>query len=123
MAQIARALRQCNTLRCTQTPPLPHVYLHTDASQAVGKLLVHVDTLGVDYVTLAGHKFYGPRMGLLYRRICKPGFLLGDEMDGPGTRETGKNSAYPAPLYPIFFGGGQEYGLRSGYVLGSVPSL
>jgi len=42
--------------------------LHTDAAQAVGKVPVKVDELSADLVTIAGHKFYGPRVGALYHR-------------------------------------------------------
>lgn len=64
--------------------------MHTDAAQAAGKLPVNVDDLGVDLLTLAFHKFYGPKgIGALYLR--------------QGT-----------PLKPILFGAGQEQGLRPG---------
>lgn len=52
--------------------------------------------LGVDYLTIAGHKFYGPRMGALYVR-------------GLESKAT--------PLAPLLYGGGQERGYRSGWVL------
>ena len=48
------------------------VLLHSDAAQAVGKIPVDVNDLGVDYLTVAGHKFYGPRIGALYRRANCP---------------------------------------------------
>ncbi len=45
------------------------VLLHTDASQAVGKIPVLVDELGVDLLTVAGHKLYAPKgIGALYIR-------------------------------------------------------
>ncbi|MDQ7831971.1 MAG: cysteine desulfurase family protein [Desulfovibrionaceae bacterium] len=64
--------------------------MHVDASQAVGKIDVNVDTLGADFLTIAGHKLYAPKgVGALYVR-------------------TGRE------LPPLLLGGGQEGGLRSG---------
>lgn len=68
------------------------IYLHTDAAQAIGKLKVNVNDLGVDYLTIVGHKFYAPRIGAIYRKS-------------------------QSPLNPIFFGGGQENGYRPGITL------
>lgn len=69
--------------------------MHTDAAQAIGKVPVNVADLGVDYLTIVGHKFYGPRIGALYVRNLDK---------GPHSR----------PLKPVFLGGGQEWGYRSG---------
>ncbi|KAH3697991.1 selenocysteine lyase-like [Dreissena polymorpha] len=69
------------------------IYVHTDAAQAIGKISVDVQSLGVDYLTIVGHKFYGPRIGAVYTR-------------GLAKSET--------PLFPVFYGGGQEKGLRAG---------
>jgi cysteine desulfurase len=66
------------------------VPVHTDAAQAVGKIRVDVGALGVDLLTLVGHKMYAPKgIAALYVR--------------PGLR-----------LEPLVYGGGQERGLRSG---------
>jgi cysteine desulfurase len=55
---------------------------HTDAAQSVGKVRVRVEDLGVDYLTVAGHKFYAPKgIGALY---IKNGSKLPPMMHGAG---------------------------------------
>lgn len=65
-------------------------YVHTDATQAAGKIPVSVIEWGVDYLTLSGHKIYGPKgIGALYVRSG-------------------------APIVPLVRGGHQENGVRAG---------
>lgn len=66
------------------------VFLHTDAVQAVGKIPVQVNELGVDALSFSGHKFYGPKgVGGLYLKDAEC-------------------------IEPLVHGGGQENGLRCG---------
>ena len=65
---------------------------HTDAAQAAGRIPLDVEAAGIDLMSLSGHKLYGPKgIGALYVR------------HRPRAR-----------LEPLFSGGGQERGLRSG---------
>lgn len=80
------------------------ILFHTDAVQAAAYLDVNVQSLGVDLLSLGGHKFYGPKgVGALYVR--------------EGTR-----------LIPHMTGGGQEFNLRAGtqnvpYIVGFAEAL
>jgi cysteine desulfurase len=66
------------------------VLFHSDTAQSIGKVPVQTDSLGVDLLTLAGHKFYAPKgAGALYVK--------------KGT-----------PLEPLIHGAGHEHGLRAG---------
>jgi len=66
------------------------VLVHTDAAQSVGKIPMQVKDLGVDLLTLAGHKLYAPKgIGALYVR-------------------------QGIQLEPLIYGGGQESGRRAG---------
>lgn len=66
------------------------ILFHTDAVQAVGKIPVRVEELGVDMLSLTAHKFYGPKgAGALYVRSG-------------------------VEIAPLFFGGHQENALRPG---------
>ena len=68
------------------------VWFHTDAAQAVAKVPVDVEASKIDLLSISGHKIYGPKgIGILYVRRR------------PRVR-----------LEPLFSGGGQERGLRSG---------
>jgi cysteine desulfurase len=78
LADIARATRSRGVL------------LHSDAAQSVGKMPVDVDDLGVDLLTIVGHKMYAAKgIAALYIRSG-------------------------VQLHPLVGGGGQERGLRAG---------
>ncbi len=67
--------------------------VHCDAAQAIGKIPVDVAECGVDLLSASAHKLYGPKgVGALWIRHRRP----------------------PIALETLFFGGGQEGGLRSG---------
>lgn len=67
-------------------------FFHTDAAQAIGRIAIDVNEMGIDLMSLTAHKVYGPKgIGALYVRRR------------PRVR-----------LVPLFDGGGQERGFRSG---------
>jgi cysteine desulfurase len=76
------------------------VFFHTDAAQAVGKIPLDVEEMGIDLLSISAHKLYGPKgIGALFLRSRNP-------------------RVRPEPL---FEGGGHERGLRSGTL--PVPSI
>jgi selenocysteine lyase len=87
VAELFKALQASRRAASQADASSPLPLLHTDAAQAVGKVPVAVGELGADMLTLAGHKFYGPRVGALCHRV---------------------------PLTPMLYGGGQEGGRRPG---------
>jgi cysteine desulfurase len=76
------------------------VLFHTDAAQAAGKVPLDVTAMGIDLLSLTGHKYYGPKgAGALFVRKRKPRLSLVCQIDG----------------------GGHENGLRSGTL--NVPGI
>ncbi len=68
------------------------VFFHTDAAQAFGKIPLDVEKMHIDLMSISGHKIYGPKgIGAIYIRRK------------PRVR-----------IKPLFSGGGQERGIRSG---------
>jgi cysteine desulfurase len=69
------------------------VLFHTDAAQAVGRIPLDVEALGIDLLSMCAHKCYGPKgVGALYLRARRPRIQVA----------------------PLLHGGGHERGLRSG---------
>jgi cysteine desulfurase len=69
------------------------VLLHVDGAQAVGKIPFEASAWGVDFVSMSGHKIYGPKgIGAFYIN----------------------SERAPYQLVPLMHGGGQEFGIRSG---------
>ena len=88
IAEIGELLKEVNLER--EKSNLPQIYFHTDAVQAMNYLDCDVKKLGVDLLSLSGHKIYGPKgIGALYIK--------------QGTK-----------IKSIQYGGGHEFGKRAG---------
>ena len=80
IASVSRTVKEIN----------PRTYIHTDAIQAYGKLIIRPKELGVDMLTVSGHKIHGPK---------GTGFIYINEK---------------VNISPIILGGGQQKDRRSG---------
>ena len=75
------------------------VLFHTDATQAVGKIPVDVEEMGIDLLSLSGHKMYGPKgIGALYVRRKDPRVRLDAMMDGGGHERGMRSGTLPVPM-------------------------
>jgi cysteine desulfurase len=81
------------------------VLFHTDAAQSVGKIPTEVDELGLDLLSVAGHKLYGPKgVGALYIRT---GTRLEPLMHGAG-HERGRRAGTESALLDVGLGAAAE---------------
>jgi cysteine desulfurase len=72
------------------------VLLHVDAAQAAGHIPLTIDKLGIDLLSLSGHKFYGPKgIGAL---LVRPGLKLAAQLHGGGQQDGRRAGTLPVPL-------------------------
>ncbi|WP_299617238.1 aminotransferase class V-fold PLP-dependent enzyme [Pelagibius sp.] len=73
-------------------------YFHSDAAQAVGKIALDATALGLDLLSISGHKFYGPKgIGALFVRR-RPRVRLEAMIDGGGQERGLRSGTLPTPL-------------------------
>lgn len=78
-----------------------NILLHTDASQSIGKVPVDVEALGVDFLTVAGHKLYAPKgIGALYIR---KGISIEPLIHGAG-HESGRRAGTENIIFDVALG-------------------
>ena len=75
------------------------ILFHTDATQAVGKIPVDVETMGIDLLSATAHMLYGPKgVGALYVRRKNPRVRLAPMVDGGGHERGMRSGTVPVPL-------------------------
>jgi len=75
------------------------IVFHTDATQAVGKVPVDVEAMGIDLLSCTSHMLYGPKgVGALYVRRKGPRVRLAPMIDGGGHERGMRSGTVPVPL-------------------------
>ena len=79
------------------------VLFHCDATQGVGKIPVNASEMGIDLMSFASHKIYGPKgIGALYVRRKAPRVRLVPMIDGGGHERGMRSGTLPVPLIAGF---------------------
>jgi cysteine desulfurase len=75
------------------------VLLHSDATQAIGKLVIDLSKIDVDLLSFSAHKMYGPKgIGALYVRRRTPRIKIEPLLDGGGHERRLRSGTLPVPL-------------------------
>src|SRR5262250_1199459 len=75
------------------------IVFHTDATQAVGKVPVDVEAMGIDLLSCTAHLMYGPKgVGALYVRRKGPRVRIAPMIDGGGHERGMRSGTLPVPL-------------------------
>ncbi|MGR3276604.1 cysteine desulfurase family protein [Acaryochloris marina NIES-2412] len=86
LAEIGQVCRQHNVL------------FHTDAAQAIGKILLDVEAMQIDLLSITGHKLYGPKGGgALYVRSRHPHVQVAAQLQGGGQERNVRSGTLPTP--------------------------